>query len=382
MRSWPARVLLITMVALAVSCGGGKPKAKDGKGADKGAAGATDGGKGGAGEGAATEPAVLSAQDRIKQWLGNVVTEKIGALGEQLGKDLGEQLAKDEAVLKEADTLTKAVLKDKDVKKEMDKIADKATEGAWNKLTLAWKALRSGGVDAYKKKVKESTSAIANEVISDHLKNGVLKDPRMAETMKKFIPVLQLQAKVTAVAVEENLSPKVSKKILGIALRLAAAGESAESSAKVESWIEGCDTHVQVEVEKLLTGVAGLETVDGAVRDLTIAVLKHATTKREVTAMVTNLTKDKDVRAAMTKAYENAAFEKGDKAVRASIEKIVALPKVDDELFATLGRLAEAAGAAGIMEQHLSKVSEDPALAQLVDDFVVGLLDTCGDPTK
>jgi hypothetical protein len=122
--------------------------------------------------------------------------------------------------------------------------------------------------------------------------------------------------------------------------------------------------------------------VYGAVRGLTLEVLKHPTTSREVTAMGTNLTKDKAVRSAMTKAYEKAAFEKGDKAVRASIEQIVALPKVDDELFATLDRLAGAEGAAGIIEKHLSKVSEDPGLATLVDDFIIGLLETCGDPTK
>jgi len=51
-------------------------------------------------------------------------------------------------------------------------------------------------------------------------------------------------------------------------------------------------------------------------------------------------------------------------------------------LFAALDRLSTAPGANGIMEKEMTCIGEDPEMAKLVDSFVVGLLDTCGDPVK
>ena len=80
--------------------------------------------------------------------------------------------------------------------------------------------------------------------------------------------------------------------------------------------------------------------------------------------------------------YDDAAFERGDKKVRESLEKMMATPRVDEEVFAAMDRLAEAEGAGPIIEKHLSKVGEDPELGKLADEFVLSLLETCGDPTK
>ncbi|MBW2278537.1 MAG: hypothetical protein JRF63_13670, partial [Deltaproteobacteria bacterium] len=214
------------------------------------------------------------------------------------------------------------------------------------------------------------------------VREHLFKHERMAQTMQKFMPVLKLQGKVAAVSVEENLSPEAAKKILGIALRLVAAGDSAASAEKVEAWIGECEGHVQDEIEKFFSGVAGLKSLEKALQDLTVEVLSHKRTNDELTAMVYSLTKDKETRKAMTKAYEDAAFEKGEKKVRASLEKMMATPRVDEEVFAAMDRLAEAEGAGPIIEKHLAKVGEDPEMAELADQFILSLLETCGDPTK
>jgi len=361
-------------MALAVACGTDKPKPKDG-----GKKPAADAGTAETGE---DKPQVLSAKDRIAQWLGEAVTEKMSSLGSELGKDIGLKLATDEKVKEQITKLTSKILNDKKVKKELDKIADKATEGFTKKITLGWKALQAGGVSAYKKKVKENTTKIASEVIETWVREHLFKHERMAQTMQKFMPVLALQAKVSAASVEENLSPEAAKKILGIALRLAAAESSEEGAQQVEAWIGGCETHVQQEIEKFFTGVAGLKSLETALQDLAVEVLSHKRTVAELSTMVYNLTQDKEARKAMTKAYEDAAFEKGDKVVRASLEKMMATPVVDEEIFAAMERLAAAEGAGPIIEKHLSKVGEDPELGKLADGFILSLLETCGDPTK
>lgn len=375
MRPWPGRIALVSLVVLAFACGSDKPKPKDGKKP------AADGGAAEAGPDE-NKPQVLSAKDQIAQWLGDTVTEKVASLGADLGKEIGVKLATDDKVKQQISKLTKKILNDKKVKKELDKIADKATEGFTKKLTLGWKALQAGGVAAYKKKVKESTTAIATEVIETWVQEHLFKHERMAQTMQKFMPVLKLQAKVAAVSVEENLSPKAAKKILGIALRLAATEDSTESAKKVEAWIGECEGHVEKEIDDLFRGVAGLKSLEKALQDLAVEVLSHKRTSDELTTMVYNLTKDKAARKAMTKAYEDAAFEKGEKVVRASLEKMMATPVVDEEVFAAMERLAAAEGAGPIIEKHLAKVGEDPELAKLAEEFILGLLETCGDPTK
>jgi hypothetical protein len=367
--------MLVLVTALAFACGTDKPKPKDGKKppADAGPSEPTKD---------EDKPQVKSAKDRIAEWLGQAVTEKMSSLGAELGKEIGIKLAGDAKVKAEIGKLTSKILGEKRVKKELDKIADKATEGFTKKLTLGWKALQAGGVSAYKKKVKENTTKIATEVIETWVQEHLFKHERMAETMKKFLPVLELQAKVAAVSVEENLSPKVSKKILGIALRLVAADDSAESAKQVEEWIGGCEDHVQVEIEKFFKGVANLKSLETALQALAVEVLSHKRTSDELSTMVYNLTKDKETRKAMIKAYDDAAFEKGDKVVRASLEKMMATPKVDEEVFAAMERLAESEGAAPMIEKHLAVVGEDPELAKLADEFILSLLETCGDPTK
>jgi hypothetical protein len=97
--------------------------------------------------------------------------------------------------------------------------------------------------------------------------------------------------------------------------------------------------------------------------------------------MMRNIMGDKDAHKAMVKAYEAAAFDKGEEEVRKRVSAILDLPVVDRELFATLDRLAAAPGAEPMMNKHISKVGEDPELAALLETFIVNLLDACGDPT-
>jgi len=210
MRTLSARLALVLVTVLAFSCGTDKPKPKDGKKKPDAGAADTDSG--------ADEQQVKSARDRIAEWLGDAATEKVQALGADLGAEIGAKLSSDPKVKEQITKLTKKILGEKKVKKELDKIADKATEGFMNKLTLGWKALKAGGVKEYKKKVKENTTKIATEVIEEWVREHLFKHERMAETMKKFLPVLKVQGKVAAVSVQENLSPEASKKILGIAL--------------------------------------------------------------------------------------------------------------------------------------------------------------------
>ncbi len=159
-------------------------------------------------------------------------------------------------------------------------------------------------------------------------------------------------------------------------------GKSDETSKKVESWIQNCDGHVEEQIEKLFRGIADLKSVETALQGIVVSVVAHERTKTEFVSMMSNIMKDKDANKAMTKAYENTAFDKSENTIRASIEKIVKLPVVDNELFAALERLASAPGANGIMEKEMAGIGDDPEMAKLVDGFVVGLLETCGDPIK
>jgi len=180
---------------------------------------------------------------------------------------------------------------------------------------------------------------------------------------------------------QENLSPRVTKKILSIALRIAAEGDKAEVADRVEKWIKQCDDHAGEEVEKLLRAIAGLESIKVAVRDLAVEVIEHERTQKELSLLAKNLIGDADVNRGLVKVYNAAAFEKGDNEIRRHIVDTLKHPAVDREIFATMERLATAEGAGPMIGKHALKVSEDPELAELVEDFVVNVLETCGDPT-
>ena len=366
--------IIAAALVVALGCSGKKPDVKGQDGA--GGTAAADAGT------PAEEPEVKEAEGQVATWLGKQASAKVAELTEKLASELGFRIADDDKVQQQIKKLIGAILKAKDVKGQTDKIADEATSGFLNKVKLGWKALKAGGVDEYKKQVKDDTTRIATEVIEAHVKNVVIKDPRMAQLMKKFMPVLQLQAKIAAIPMQENMSPEASQKLLGLALKLSVAGKSAETAAKVQDWATKCDPNMVAALEKLFKQLAKLKSVETAFEGIAVEVVEHATTQREFAAMMANIMKDKDANKAMTKAYENAAFENGEKAVRGSIEKIVALPVVDTELFAALGRLAAAEGAPAIIEKHFKVIGEDPEMAKLVDGFVIDLLATCGDPVK
>jgi len=371
------RMVWIVAAALVVALGCSSKK-PDVKGQDKG-----KGGTAAADVGApAEEPEVKEAGDQVASWLGKQASAKVSELTEKLASELGFKMAADPKVAAELKKLIGAILKAKAVKEQTDKIADKATSGFLNKVKLGFKALAAGGVDEYKKKVKEDTTRIATGVIEDHVKNVVLKDPRMAQLMKKFMPMLQLQAKIAAIPMQENMSPEASQKLLGLALKLSVAGKSKETAGKVEAWATKCDPHMVAALEKLFQKLATLKSVEAAFQGIAVEVVGHETTQREFAVMMANIMKDKDAHKAMTKAYENAAFDNGEKAVRGSIEKVVVLPIVDTELFAALDRLATAEGAPAIIEKHFKVIGEDPEMAKLVDGFIIDLLNTCGDPVK
>ncbi|MDD5306270.1 MAG: hypothetical protein PHU25_03010 [Deltaproteobacteria bacterium] len=362
--------LLVAIAALAVACSGAKnepPKTGQAEGADASKK--------------AEKKTVVTAEDRIKAWLGDELSAKVKTLGSELGAQVGGNLAGSEKITDGARKLGKAVFKDKDVAARLDKVAGKATEGLGAKLKLGWLALQAGGIDEYKKQVGDRTQEIASDVLAKYLRDKVLKDKRMTDLIQRFVPLLKLQAKVAAVSVEQNLSPRAAKKILGIAIRVAAAGSSDEAAAAVEGWITQCDPKVSGEVEALLRGIAGLKSVDDAISGLAVEILGHETTKRELAVMVRNIIDDKDAYKAMIKAYEAAAFDKGEDEVRKRVNAIVELKVVDRELFAALDRLASAPGAQALMAKHVSKVGEDPELAALLETFIVNLLDACGDPT-
>lgn len=366
--------ILVVAIALAMACGDKKPKPKNGTDAksDGTAANQTE----------AEKKETEKTKGAIATWLGDEASKKVSELMSSLSKELALKIAGDEKVLAEIGKLSGAILKDKGVKKQTDKIADKATSGFLNKVKLGWKALQAGGVDEYKKKVKESTTRIATEVINEHIETTVLKDPRMAELIKKFTPLLQLQVQISAISLQENLSPESSKKLLGIALTVSVPGKADQTAKKMAAWTKNCDGKVEAEIEKLFKEVVKLKSLDATLQGLAVEIIAHKRTTEEMAVMMTNIMKDPEANKVMTKAYENAAFDNGDKAIRASIQKLVELPVVDDELFAALTRLTEAQGASGIMEKHFADVGQDPEMAKLVDNFILGLLNTCGDPTK
>ncbi len=368
-RRFQFSLILVSALALvfAAGCGGKKKGAKEG-GVDAGQP--LD---------EAHEQAATKAKGKISQWLGDVAGARVSAMGKEFGKQLGLKISNDPEVLGKFQQLASAVLADKKVKQELKEIEDKATEGFSKKLTLGWKALTSGGIDAYKQKVTDNTKRVASEVIAAYVKEKVLKDERFAASLRKLVPVLKLKAMLAALSLQENMSPAVSKKVFVVALKLAASGDSAVTNQRVEEWTAKCDGHVEAEIESLFTRIAALDSLSKGIAGLVVEILGHETTKRELAQMVINLTKDKSARPVMVEAYENAAFEKGNAAVKASIEKLVALEAMDRELFAALDRIGNSPGGPAMIERHMTKVGEDPALAAEIEGFVIRLVSACGD---
>ncbi|HUT77459.1 MAG TPA: hypothetical protein VM285_07220 [Polyangia bacterium] len=361
--------VLALVFGLGCGCGSKKTDAKEG-GSDGGASQPVD---------KAQEQAAAKARNRISVWLGEAAGTRVSAMGKEFGKQLGLKLSSDPEVLGKFQQLATAVLADKKVKQELKVLEDKATEGFSKKLTLGWKALTSGGIDAYKQKVTDNTKRVASEVIAAWVKDHVMKDERFAASLKRLLPVLKLKGMVAALSLQDNMSPAVSKKVFVVALKLAASGDSDQTSKRVEEWTGKCDGLAEREIETLFTRVTALDTLSKGVAGLVVNVLGHETTKRELAQMVLNLAQDHAARPVMIEAYENAAFEKGDPAVRASIEKLVRLEAMDRELFAALERIGDANGAPAMIERHLTKVGEDPKLAAEIEGFVIRLISACGD---
>ncbi len=366
-----AATLMITS-SLLLSCSGRQPKGSDKKDdqADAGEANLEE------------SEEVKSAQTRIKDWLGKDLSKRVGDVGKDVGKKLGSQLAKDSEVMSKAKGLSKAVFEDPTVKKELKYISDKATEGVGNKLTLGWKALTAGGIDNYKKKVSADAKRVAVAALTEHIKENLLKDERMTQLLKDISPVVRMQGKIMAAHIQENLPARVTQKILAVVLKIATAGNNAETAKRVEQWIDRCDDHAGDELEKLIVKLSEMESFKKAARDLAIDVLGHQRTKTELTTMAQNLVKDPEVRKTLIKVYEAAAFDKGDAAIKNAMHQTLALPQVDAELFATMERLAKAEGASTVIGRHVATASESTKVANAIENFAMSVLEGCGDPTE
>lgn len=324
---------------------------------------------------------VDDAKKAIRNWLSTDIAVQVQELAKKMGKDLGSKLASDPEVLGSAKTLTGALLKDKSIKPKLDRIEEKATQGFTKKLTLGFKALKAGGIDEFKAKIGADAQRVGTEVLNAHIQNDILKDPRFSALLKEFSPVLKLQGQVAAIALQENLSPKVNSMILSMALRFATATGSDDVGTKVDNWIKTCDEDATARIETLLSDISALKSVHDAMRSLAKEVLTHERTKKELVQMFNKLLDNGEVNTALTGVYEAAAFEKGDDTIKTAMQKVLAIKIVDQELFASLERLAAAPGAGEIIGKHLQKVSDDPKLAMLVEDFIISILETCGDPS-
>jgi hypothetical protein len=121
--------------------------------------------------------------------------------------------------------------------------------------------------------------------------------------------------------------------------------------------------------------------VKKAVENLAVEILNHPTTKRELAQMMINILEDKNAYNAAVKVYEEVAFDKGEQDIHKSIINLFNLPVVDTQLFLSLNNLAKAKGAGNLMSKHISQISEDKKMAELIDNFLINLLVTCGDIT-
>jgi hypothetical protein len=319
------------------------------------------------------------AESTIVRWLGEEAAHKVTEAGKKMAKNLADKTLESEKVTEAISFLISEVFKEKEVKKKIDKIADKATSGVKNKLTLLGKAIASGGVSDYKKKVTAKGTAVAKEILEERIQNELLKDDRMKDVMKKLMPMLKIQGQLATATIQGNMSPKVSQKLFAITLNLAVDGKSDETAEKVEAWIQNCEGHAEDEMVALLKNVGKLKSLQKAMRALAIDVLKHPRMVEELSSMTLQILEDEDAWDAAIDAYKAVAMDKNDEEIREKMEVLFALPVIDDEIFNTLNTLAEAEGANAIIESHLSAVSEDEKMAELAEEFLVSLLDTCGE---
>jgi hypothetical protein len=365
-------VLLSLVVVLSTACGG--KKSPEGTGPEKEKAAEPAAGE--------TKESAEKVQKKIRTWLSTDIAQKISDMGKTLGKNIGLRLAANPEVMQKVKGLSGDLFKDKEVKPRLKAIEDKATAGFGKKLTLGWKALKAGGIDEFKKKVSADAQRVATDVLTLHLKEDILKDERTAALLKQFTPVLKLQGQLAAMSLQENLSPKVTKQIVGIALRIVAAGESETIADSVDAWLKACESDVDPKIVTLIEDLSALPAVEKATAGLAIEVVGHPRTKKELAALMVRLTEDKAVNQGLVKVYEAAAFEKGDPAIQQALEAVLALDSVDREIFVTLKNLAEAEGAGAIIGKHLATVSDDPKLVALIEDFIISVLETCGDPSQ
>ncbi len=369
--------VLIGLLCIAMLSCGGKHK-----GSEKTSPKDTDTAGQAENKGAPDDKKVSDTKKRIRAWLNVAVIAKIADLGKQTGKDIGNKLASSPEVLKAAKELTSAILKDGNIKPKLDAIEDKATSGFTKKISLGWKALKAGGIAEFKSKVGSDAQRVGTEVLGVHIQNVILKDPRFSEMMKDFKPILKIQGQMAAVALQENLSPKVSSMILNISLRIAASSGSDAMAEHIDSWLSACEDDATERTEALMQDIKNLKSIQDALKGLAVEVLKHERTKKELIQMFKKLLDNGEVNAGLTAVYEAAAFEKGDDEIRKAMEKVLAVPIVDQEIFAVLEKLSTAPGAADIIGKHLKTISDDPKLATLIEDFIISILETCGDPSK
>jgi len=322
--------------------------------------------------------AAEQAQEQIRKWLGESLSNRLEALGTGFAKEIGGKIAASRKVNKAAEKLGKTVLKDREVKKKLKSITSKATSGFSRKAVLLYKAMKAGGTDAYKDKVIDKTQTIAVDVITDHVKKSVLPDDRMSELLRDFTPAFRVQAEVSAMAVKDNLSPEVVERIRNLANSMSEGGDFQDVEEKVREWIGDCEEKTAGELEKFVEGFADLESVDRAIESLAVKVLFHRKTKDEIRFMLRRILRNREVEKSMVKVVELAAFEKGDSKVRAQLVKTVQLPVVNKQLFSTMKKLARSKGAMPIVEKHLAKATKDPGLAALIEKLIVNVLDRCG----
>ena len=361
------------VVALWLGACGSKPPTETTPEADTAASGDTGD--------ADQKEAVDKGAKQIRSWLSEDLSAKLKASGQTHGKTLVKKIMENGEVMAKVKALSSAVLKDGTVKPKLGKVEDEATAGFGKQLTLGWKALKAGGIGEFKKKVSADATRVGVDVLNLHLKEKLLKDERADALFKDISVLLKVQGRLAAIALQENLSPKVTQKILSIALRLSAAGANDEMAARVQAWITTCEADANDKVDRLLGDIVRLDSVASALSGLAFEVLEHPRTQKELVTMVNTLLDDPTVNEKLVKVYEAAAFEKGDAAIKAVIEEILALEVVDTAIFDTLTRLATAQGAGDIIGKHLQVISEDQQVAVIIEEFILSILDTCGTPT-
>ncbi len=364
--------LIGILLTIVVSCGGKQPKEGDSVSTNETSQQQNN----------ANDKNVEEAKERIKTWLSSDIGAKVKSLGTQMGKELGHKLAADPEVNRSAKELTSSVLKDNAIKPRLDKIESDATSGFSKKISLGWKALKAGGIDEFKQKVGADAQRVGVEVLTAHLKNDVLKDPRMAEFLKDFSPMMKAQSQMAALALQEGLSPRVTAAIINLAMNISASSGNDAVAVKVDNWLSGCEKDLSLKIERLMTDISNLNSLNTALQSFAVEVLQHERTKKEIIQLFTPLLNDSEVSNGLTAVYEAAAFEKGDDAIRDAISKVVALPIVDRELFAAMDRLSSAPGAQKIISKNLEKIGRDPKLAALIEEFILGVLETCGNMSK